>query len=151
MQEILTTFGIDWRLLAINGFNFALVMVALWYFLYAPVMKVLEERRKKVSDGVRDAELAKHKLEEIQSSRSTVLARAGKEADEVLASARAAAQKQERFALAEAERAAAGVLSQAEAQARELKEQALQESRHEVAKLIVLGVEKTLAAGAKSK
>jgi F-type H+-transporting ATPase subunit b len=151
MQEILTTFGVDWRLLVINAFNFVLVMGALWYFLYAPVMKMLEERRQKVSDGVRDAELAKHKLEEIEVSRSSVLGKAGKEADEVISHARAAAQKAQREALAEAERAAAGVLSEAQAQARELKEQTLEESRREVAKLIVLGVEKTLAAGVKSK
>ena len=145
MSEILTTFGIDWRLLFINAFNFALVLLALWYFLYTPVMRLLEERRQKVSDGVKNAEAAAVRLAEIEASRAAVLGRAGYEADEVISHARAAAREKERETLAAAEAAAAALVAEAEVEARELKEQALAESRNEVAKLVVLGIEKTFA------
>ena|SRR3989344_3886627 len=142
MEQILTTFGIDWHLLLINAVNFGLLLAALWYFLYGPVMKMLEERRQRVVQGVRDAETATHRLSEIECSRAEVLARAGKEADSVLSAARAAGAAKERELVQKGEQAAALALREAEAAADEAKRRAIAESKQEVAKLIVLGMEK---------
>ncbi|MEK7109506.1 MAG: F0F1 ATP synthase subunit B [Patescibacteria group bacterium] len=142
MQAIFSTFGIDWRLLIINMVNFGLLLLALWYFLYGPVMKMLEERRQKVADGVRDAESAKQTLQEIEGSRREVLAHAGKEADGIVAEARAAALQKEREILAHGEVSANALVKDAEARAQELKTRAIEESKQEVAKLIVLGMQK---------
>lgn len=144
MEAILHTFGIDWRLLLINAVNFALLMGVLWYFLYAPIMRLLEERRERVSKGVEDAQEAARRLEEIENTRAGVMAEAGKEADTLVASARAAGTTKERELVQKGEAAAATILREAEAQAVELKARALEESRQEVAKLIVLGMEKTM-------
>lgn len=145
MSAIFTAFGIDWRLLIINGVNFALLLVALWYFLYAPLMKILDERRAKVASGVKDAETAAARLSEIEGSRSVILADAGKEADEVLQKARDAADSKRREIVSAGEANAARILSDAELAAKEAKERALEESKQEVAKLIVLGMEKAIA------
>ena len=142
MSAVLSTFGIDWRLLLVNAVNFGLLVFALWYFLYGPVMKMLEERRKKVADGVRDAESAKHTLQEIEGSRREVLAHAGKEADSIVAEARAAAAQKEREILGAGEASANVLIKDAEARAEELKARAIEESKQEVAKLIVLGMQK---------
>lgn len=142
MEQVLATFGIDWRLLLINAANFGLLVFVLWYFLYEPVIKMLRERQERVTRGVRDAEEARKKLAEVEAARATTLAKAGKEADELLLRAReAGARKEEELAKA-GEAAARAIVEEAGAQARELKTQALEESRHEVAKLIVLGMEK---------
>src|SRR3990167_2885815 len=114
MAQVLSTFGIDWRLLIVNAVNFALVLLALWYFLYAPVMKMLEERRQRVAQGVRDAEAA----------------------------APAAGAAKERELAHKGEAAAALAVREAQARAEELKARAIEESRQEVAKLIVLGLER---------
>lgn len=142
MQAVLDTFGIDWHLLLINAVNFGLLLLALWYFLYAPVLKMLEERRSKVAQGVHDAQAAVRKLSEIERSRSAILAAAGKDADALLAEAHSTGIQKERELVAHGETAAATLLKDAEAQAAELKARALEESKKEVAKLIVLGIEK---------
>lgn len=142
MEAILTTFGIDWRLLLINAINFGLLLLLLWYFLYGPVLKMLEDRRRKVEQGVRDAESAKQALAQIEASRSALLAEAGKEGDAVLAAARNAAAAKEHELLAQSEETAASIVEDAQTAAAELKAQALAESKEEVAKLIVLGMEK---------
>ncbi len=144
MSELFAAFGIDWRLLVINLINFGLMLGALWYFLYGPVLRALEARREKVAQGVRDAEAAKQTLSEIEQARAGKLSQAGKEADQILSNAESAAVKKERDAAARAEAAAAAVLAEAEAEARETKKRALQESKEEVAKLIVLGMEKAM-------
>lgn len=144
MDSILHTFGIDWRLLLINMINFGLLMLGLWYFLYGPVMKMLEERRQKVLKGVQDAEAATRARQEIESERSGVLAKAAQEADEAMSRARAAASAREQEIVDEAGKRAEAIVAQAEAQAKEEKQKAVAESREEVAKLIVLGMEKAL-------
>lgn len=144
MEAILHTFGIDWRLLLINAINFGVLLAALWYFLYTPVMRMLEERRQKVVEGVHSAERSEALLKEVEESRAHKLAEAGKEADELLKSAREAGTQKEQELLKQASVTASTMLKEAEIEAGELKRQALEESKHEVAKLIVLGVEKAL-------
>lgn len=145
MSAILQAFGIDWRLLIVNTVNFGLLLLALWYFLYAPLTRTIEERRRKVAQGVTDAETAEARLAEIEASRATMLAEAGKEADDLLARTRKAAAEKEREMLASGESAASRIVREAETQAEELKKRALHETKDEVARLIVLGVEKTLS------
>ena len=142
MSAVLTTFGVDWHLLLINAINFGLLLLVLWYFLYAPVMKMLEERRERVVQGVRDAEAAAQKLHEIEASRASALAQAGKEADALVAAARAAGTQKERDLVQKGEAAAQRAVAEAQAQALELKTRSIEESKQEVAKLIVLGMEK---------
>ena len=142
MAQVLSVFGIDWRLLLINAVNFGLVLLALWYFLYGPMMRMLEERREKVAQGVRDAESARRRLAEIEGARAGKLAAAGKEADALVAAARAAGAQKERELVQKGEAAAALLARDAAAQAAEIKARSIEESKQEVAKLIVLGMEK---------
>ena len=142
MSQVLSVFGIDWRLLLINAVNFGLVLVALWYFLYAPVMRMLETRREKLAQGVHDADNAARSLSEIENSRAEVWAAAGKDADALVAAARAAGVQKERELMQKGEATAATLMRDASAQAAELQRRSIEESKQEVAKLIVLGMEK---------
>jgi F-type H+-transporting ATPase subunit b len=142
MSAVFAAFGIDWRLLLIDSINFGILLLALWYFLYTPITKMLEARRQKVAQGVSDAEAAAVKLADIQHEQSALLSKAGAEADEVLAKARANAQEKGQAMIAQSEMAAANVVKEAEAQAVALKAEAIEESKKEVAKLIVLGMQK---------
>lgn len=144
MEKILEVFGIDWRLLAINIVNFGILLFALWYFAYGPIMAVLERRREKIAEGIRNAELAERELQETEASRAAVLAKAGKEADALIAHGREKGVAKEKELIAAGEAAADSLLKDAENQAKELKAQAISESREEVAKLVVLGMEKMM-------
>ena len=55
MQQLLSAFGIDWHLLAAQAVNFAIVLIALWYFLYKPVLAQLAKRQEIVAKSVEDA------------------------------------------------------------------------------------------------
>lgn len=147
MSQVFAAFGIDWRLLIINSVNFVLLLLALWYFLYGPLLRMLKTRQEKVAQGVRDAQEAQARLQEIEGAQAHLLAEAGAQADEVVSHARAAATAKEAEIVKAGEATAAAMLKDAQAQAQELKRQALEESKQEVAKLIVLGVEKTLRQG----
>lgn len=144
MEQVLVTFGIDWKLLLVNAINFGLLLAVLWYFLYGPLTRMLEERRQKVAQGVRDAQTAQERLSEIENARADMLAKAGKEADTIVSHARTSASAKEKEIVSAGEAAASALLNDAQVQAEELKRQAIEESKQEVAKLIVLGIEKAM-------
>lgn len=142
MSDLFAAFGIDWRLLLVNGINFGLLLFGLWYFLYGPIVKMLEDRRQKLADGVRDAEVAAHELQKIEESRTTLLAEAGKEAEALVSRARAAGAEKQRALIESGEASATALLTDAQIQAAQLKHDAITESKQEVAKLVVLGMER---------
>jgi F-type H+-transporting ATPase subunit b len=142
MGAIFTTFGIDWHLLVINAVNFGLLLAGLTYFLYKPLSKMLTERRSTISKGVEDAHMAGVRLQEIEQSRLTKLEEAGREADDIVASARDAGASKAKELITSAESSAARALAEAQAQAQEMKRTAINESKEEVARMIVLGIEK---------
>ncbi len=142
MSQLLAAFGINWWLLVANLINFGVLLWVLWYFLYGPLTRMLDERRKRVSQGVLDAEEAERHLREVEESRVGLLAEAGKEADAVVADARAAARAKEQEILAGGKAGAERLLAEAKSEAAELKVRALDESKQEVAKMVVLGIEK---------
>jgi len=145
MEALFSAFGIDWRLLVINLINFGVLLAVLWYFLYTPLTTMLESRREKLAQGVRDADDAKRRLEEIESTKADLLARAGKEADDVISQARSVGARKQQELVEAGEASAAALLEEADAQAQELKREAIEQSKQEVAKLIVLGIERTAA------
>ena len=142
MDQLFAAFGIDWRLLIINCINFGLLLAVLWYFLYGPLTRMLESRRARIEQSVLDADHARQEREGIAASRHALLAKAGAEADALLAQARTVALEKQQELIASGAASAAALLAEAEAQSAALKEQALRESKQEVAKLIVLGMER---------
>ena len=113
-------------------------------FVWPPIVKALDERAKKIADGLAAAERGKHDLE-LATKRSTDALREGKEkAAEFLAQAeKRAAQVIEEAKLAakaEADRIVAGAKAEIEQEAVRAKEQI----REQVAGLVVSGAEQIL-------
>ncbi len=150
MSELFAAFGIDWRLLTINLVNFILLLVLLRVFLYRPLLTMLESRQQLIVQGVKDAELAQKRLAEIESEKAAQLTHAASEADQLLSEARVSAERVRHETLAHTEASAAEVVASAEREATEIKRRALEESREEIAKLIVLGAQKVLDTKTKS-
>lgn len=144
MEGILTTFGIDSRLIIIQIFNFVLLAAALWYFLYTPVLKLLNERQEKIKKGVADAESAEHKLAEADAEKQQIISFAHKEADEINTRARAHADEKSTEIITNAEQKATAIVVDAEHKGEEAKARAHKESEAEIAKLAVLAAEQVL-------
>ena len=85
MADLLISFGVDWRLLIIQAVNFAVLLAALTYFLYKPVTNMLDERRKKIAQGVKDAEAAAARLEHAEDESQTIVGEASTKAEDILA------------------------------------------------------------------
>jgi len=101
------TFGFDAWLFFCQVISFTIVAILLQQFAYKPILKVLEERRKKIADGLANAEKIKQQLAESEKRYQEILTKANAEAqkmiDEARASAQALSDKKTQQAIAEAE------------------------------------------------
>ena len=88
MDQLFAAFGIDWRLLIIQGVNFGALLGLLTYFLYTPVMKLIDERREKIAEGGRKAEAADRRLAEAKTEGDEMIGTAARSAEQLLANAR---------------------------------------------------------------
>ena len=141
MGETLNTLGIYWPKLIAQTINFAIVLFVLWKFAYRPVLAILEERRQRVAESMRNAERMKAELAQAQVNRDKILADTNAQANKLIEEARAAAARvQER----EIQKAIAAA-NQIVAKAREASEAELVRMKAELRKELVRLVAETTA------
>ncbi len=144
MEQLIHAFGIDARLILIQVVNFGLLMAALTYLLYKPVLRVLAERSEKIAQGVKDAEEAGKAKAEATEEKKMVIAAANKEAEAMASRAKEYAVVKAEEILAQAQVKAEQVAKDALLRSEEMKATALKESEAEIAKLAILAAEKVL-------
>ena len=144
MEQIIEAFGIDGRLIVIQIVNFGLLLLALWYFLYTPVLNIIDRRQKKIEQGVKDAEAATRELEAADAKKSDILTEANVEAEAVVKRARDHAEKKGAKIVSDAQERGERTLLDAKTKAEEMKRRAQKESEKEVAKAAILAAEKIL-------
>lgn len=88
-MEILSNFGFEPILFLAQIINFLIIFFLLKKFLYAPIQKVLEERKKKIDDGLKNAEESARLIQETISKEEEILKKAQDEAKKLIAEAHA--------------------------------------------------------------
>lgn len=137
--------------LGINGWNFAVQMIAflifvylLWRFAVGPIVKVLDTRQDKISESLMAAERMQQELRESAAKNEEVMAQARREAQDLLNTARGNAEQIVSRANEEAAASADEFLNRAQETLRQETAQARQELRQEVADLAVNAAGKIL-------
>lgn len=83
-MNFLSDFGLNPLLLAAQVVNFLLLLFILKRFLYKPILRVLEERRKKIAESLKNAEAIEKKLQETQEQSEKIIAKALQQAQKIL-------------------------------------------------------------------
>jgi F-type H+-transporting ATPase subunit b len=112
--------GINLGFFLFQVFNFGIVLVLLYAWAYKPIINMLENRKKKIAQGLEDARIA-----------AEARANAEKDAREIVAKAQSEASQKVREATERAEGAARDVMAQAESAAAKVREDALSEAAQE--------------------
>ncbi|MFZ2887095.1 MAG: F0F1 ATP synthase subunit B [Minisyncoccia bacterium] len=144
MSELFAAFGLDVRLLLIQALNFAILLAVLWKFLYKPVLKMIDERREQITEGVQKAEAADRRLADADQEGKGIVASAAKEAEGIVASARGRADEQAAEIARQAQARADQTLAEAIMKAGEAHRQALASGEKEIARTAMLAAEKIL-------
>lgn len=125
--------------------NFGVLLGALTYLLYTPVMKMLDERRALVEKGVKDAAAAAGKLKEAQEESRDMVGKAAREAEDIIGHARSHALERGATIEREAKERADRLTKDAAERAEATKIAAMKESDAAIAKAAVLAAEKILS------
>ena len=92
-QEVAEQFGFHWQLFISQVISFCLIAFLLQRFAYKPILKVLEERRKRIAEGLANAEKIKQDLANAQAKAQDILAQASSQGNKLIEESRAAAAK----------------------------------------------------------
>jgi F-type H+-transporting ATPase subunit b len=137
VESVARTFGVDWPHLGAQIVSFGIVCAVLYALAYKPILKMLDARREQIAGGLANAEKIKAELARIEAERQGILQKAGEEAKQLIADARAAAARvqaeETRKALASAEQ----VLVRAREAADRERAGMLTDLRREVGRLVV--------------
>lgn len=144
MSELISTFGINWKIMVIQIVNFGVLLFALKHFVYGPVMQMMEKRRSAIEKGVHDAKLAGEKLAAADGEGKAIVTQASRDADDIIARSKVRAEEVGQTIARSVEEKAAASLRDAEMRAKEVKERALAESKAEIAQAAMLVAEKLL-------
>lgn len=87
-MEMLQTLGVNWGMLIAQMINFGILLVALSYLLYRPVMRVLDERRERVRQSMEHASTLERQVEEMEKQRKTRMKEMDDQAKEFIAQAK---------------------------------------------------------------
>jgi F-type H+-transporting ATPase subunit b len=91
VEQIARTFGVDWSHLLAQTISFVIVCSLLHRFAYKPILKMLEDRRQQIAQGIADAENIKAELAQTETQRQDVMVKADAQANKLIEEAHAAA------------------------------------------------------------
>ena len=143
-MEILHAFGVEWKLLAIQGLNFLVVLFVLHRYAYKPIITIIEKRANLIAEGVKAAEQAKIQEEKIAQEKAGILLLAREEGGKIVDTLRKQALEQERSILRSAEEKGHIAIADAMTRAEGEREYILRESEKDIARMAVLAAEKVL-------
>ncbi|HCA66814.1 MAG: ATP synthase F0 subunit B [Candidatus Jacksonbacteria bacterium RIFOXYA2_FULL_44_7] len=137
MDQLLKSFGIEWKILIWQVINFAVVFFILSRFLYKPLKKAIHDREKKISASLDAADKLKKKSKEMEDEFKQKMADQRKEIEEMHVKARAANEKLKSELRAQAEEESKRMITEAKTRAEEEKKEIMVTLESEVKMLAI--------------
>ena len=128
----------------VAALNFIVLLVILAVFAFGPLRRILEERRDRIEQGLKDAEQARQDRENAEKERAAALQEARREANEILARAQKIAQETRDADIAATKADLERIRERAAAEIEAEKQRAITELRTEVADLALQAASKVV-------
>jgi F-type H+-transporting ATPase subunit b len=119
----------------VSALNFIVFFALIWTFAFKPVTRMLEDRKDRIEQGLKDAEQARRDRENAEAERVATLAEARRESNEILARAQKVAQETRDADIAATKAELERLRTRAAAEIEAEKTRAIGEVRAEVADL----------------
>ncbi len=130
-------FGVELPFLIAQIVNFVVVAFVLYKFAFKPVLETIDERQKKISDGLKFSEEAEVKLAESEKEKTATIQKAQQESQAIMAEARENAKAYLDKQTQEASGKAEEMISKAKEAIELERKKMLIEVREEVTRLVV--------------
>lgn len=137
VTELLRSFDVNKASFLASLVNFTILLIILHRFAYKPLLQVLDERRQKIADSMKQADQIREELAKTQAARDEILFQANESARKMIEEARQAAEKFRDQKLNEALQSAQDTLRKATEAGRQERERLLADLRREMVALVV--------------
>jgi F-type H+-transporting ATPase subunit b len=136
-MEIINTLGINWAVLVAQMVNYGILLAALTFLLYKPVLKVLDDRRNRITQSMEDSKKIEQQLKEMEKSRVAAMKELDQKASAILADAKKQADASKAEMMKAAEQEVASLLERGKKQLEDEKRKMVSDLEKTVAKASV--------------
>jgi F-type H+-transporting ATPase subunit b len=136
--------GINVWFLATQIVNFLILLLILYFFAYKPVMKMLDERSRKIRESMDEVQKVKEQAAQTEEEFKKKIDAASKEGQEVIARAMRTGEEARQRAQLEAKQEAQGLVEKARVEIQRERDETISELRQEFADLTVVAAEKVI-------
>lgn len=136
--------GINGPTLIAQVINFLILFGILFVVAYKPIMKMLDERSRKIKDSMEQSELVKEQATRAEEEVKKQLEAAAKDGQEVIARAVKTGEELRQRAQQQARQEAEALIARARVEIQRERDEAVDELRKEFADLTILAAEKVI-------
>ena len=136
LENISSTFGLNWPFFIAQVVNFILVIIVLKKFAFGPIQAMLEERRARIASGEEKLKLIERQLADSVETTAAAIAKANEEAVRMVTEAKQGAATFTEQKAQEAISSAQQILAKAEAAAKADRERLVSELKGEFGRLV---------------
>jgi F-type H+-transporting ATPase subunit b len=144
-MELLSTLGLDWKLLIVQLINFGILIVVLSVLVYRPLLRLIDDRRERIRKSMEDAKNIENTRREIEEFRADQLRKIDQEMGKHLENAKTQAETVRREILGNAEKEAAALLTKAKQQMDDERSRMVRDLQTSLASVVVKTAEKIIA------
>ncbi|MCX7852273.1 MAG: F0F1 ATP synthase subunit B [Caldilineales bacterium] len=139
--------GINGPFLLAQIVNFIILFLLLRRFLFPPLLRMLDQRKQRIAEGLAAAEIARKEAEAERARLMAQIEAERKEAQARIAAASAEAERVKAEIVAQAQREAEAIKAKAIAEAEAERQRILAEAHKQIAELTVLATERVVRRG----
>jgi len=136
--------GINLPTLLAQIINFGILLGLLYLVAYKPIMRMLDERSRRVKESMEQTELIKQQAERAEEEVKKQIEAAGKEGMEIIARAMHTGEEMRQKAQQEAKQDAESLIVRARVEIQRERDGAIDELRKEFADLTIMAAEKVI-------
>ena len=144
MDQIVESFGLDWKLFVPALINFLIVFGALYWILYKTVFSGLEERKEKIKEGIDKYEKSGEYLENAKKESSEIVKKANILSDDRIQKAKELAEEKKNQILAKAKEMSELERKKILVKAEEDKNKIISSAKNDIAEMAILQADKIL-------
>ena len=143
-MELLTKLGINWQQLIAQIVNFAILVGILGYFVYKPLLNVIDARNERIRKAMEEAKRLEQQAKEMEALRLSELKKIDQEAGAFLERAKEQAEQMKAEMIAQAQKEAEGILRRAKTQIDEDRTKLFVDVQSHLGRMIVRMTEKII-------
>lgn len=137
-------FGLNGKIFLAQLINFAVVVLILWRWAFRPIVRLLDERQKKIEKSVNDAQEIEKRLQNVELERQETLRQAKEEAQKHLTEVKAIAEEKKNELIEKTKEEVEKVITAGKRQLAAERETMIQEARQELATIALSAARKII-------